>query len=49
MVAGAAYSKMVDKAKSWTYHFDLDAKKKAKVKFFSGKGNEALGKVLRLI
>ncbi len=38
MVAGAAYSKMVDKAKSWTYHFDLDAKKKAKVKFFPAKG-----------
>ncbi|MDC0255872.1 hypothetical protein OAK75_13305 [Bacteriovoracales bacterium] len=37
MVAGAAYNKMLEKAKSWTYYFDLDAKAKAKIRFFPSK------------
>ena len=37
MVAGAAYNKMYEKAKSWTYYFDLDAKKKVKIKISPSK------------
>ena len=38
MALGAAYGKMLENAKNWTYYFDLDVKKKAKIKMLPFKG-----------
>ncbi|MDC0254855.1 hypothetical protein OAK75_08150 [Bacteriovoracales bacterium] len=45
---GTAYGKMFEKAKNWTYYFDLDAKRKAKIELIPYKGFKKWKKSVQL-